>query len=132
MHFRPQIFIFILSMTLGFQSFGQREGPVGSGLQIGFSNELGVFGGPVAFYGDYGQRGNYATNIGNTGWGFGIAHYLNFAYRADCQCYNPDTYFNHRFKVRTESTIHKTNFQHYGQCGSVRQLPHLHQINSER
>ena len=80
-----------------------------------FSNEIGILTGPVAFYGDYGQRNNIATNIGNTGCGFALAHYINFAYRADCKCYNRDTYFNDRFKVRTEITFHKTNFEHYGQ-----------------
>jgi hypothetical protein len=105
--------IFILSLIACLQSFGQRDSRAG-GLPIGFSNELGVVAGPVAFCGDYGQRGNFATNIGNTGWGFAVAHYVNFAYRADCQCYNPNTYFNDRFKVPTELTIHKTNFEHFG------------------
>ena len=114
MSLSTRFFLYSLSLLVSIQSFGQRDGGAG-GLPIAFSNELGVVAGPVAFYGDYGQRGNFATNIGNTGWGFAVAHYVNFAYRADCQCYNPDTYFNDRFKVRTELTIHKTNFQHYGQ-----------------
>lgn len=80
-----------------------------------FSSEIGILTGPVAFYGDYGQRNDFATNIGNTGWGFALTHYVNFAYRADCKCYNQDTFFNDRFKVRTEITFHKTNFEHFGQ-----------------
>ena len=110
-----QLFLSILSLLVSLHALGQRDRPGGGGIPIGFSNELGVVAGPVAFYGDYGQRGNFATNIGNTGWGFALAHYVNFAYRADCQCYNPDTYFNDRFKIRTELTLHKTNFQHFGQ-----------------
>lgn len=106
---QPLKLIVLLTLILAWpQAYGQRDGGVG-GLPIAFSNELGITVCPVAFYGDYGQRGNFAINIGNTGWGFAVAHYLNFAYRADCQCYNPNTYFNDCFKVRTELTLHKTN-----------------------
>ena len=63
-----QLFLSMLTLLLSLHALGQRDRPGGGGIPIGFSNELGVVAGPVAFYGDYGQRGNFATNIGNTGW----------------------------------------------------------------
>ncbi|MBT0607013.1 THC0290_0291 family protein [Aequorivita echinoideorum] len=83
--------------------------------QFGFSHEVGVIVGPVAFYSDFGQRNDFETNAGNTGIGVGIIHYLNFAYRADCNCYTRDKYFNDHFKVRTELDYHKTSLEHYGE-----------------
>lgn len=82
--------------------------------QFGFSHEIGVIAGPVAFYSDYGVRNDFETNIGNVGFGVGIIHYLNFSYRADCNCYTKDTYFNDHFKVRSEIDYHVTNFEHLG------------------
>lgn len=83
--------------------------------QAGLSHELGVIVGPVALYSDFGQRNNLKTNVGNTGIGFGLIHYLNFSYSADCNCYTRDTYFNDHFKIRNEISFHKTNLQHYGE-----------------
>ncbi|WP_396597590.1 THC0290_0291 family protein [Dokdonia sp. R86516] len=82
--------------------------------QFGFSHELGVITGPVAFQADYGERGNQETNIGNTGFGVGIVHYLNFSYQADCNCYSRYTYFNDHFKVRNEIDYHFTNLDNFG------------------
>jgi hypothetical protein len=82
--------------------------------QFGFSHEIGVIAGPVVFYSDYGQRNNIETNMNNVGYGIGLIHYINFAYRADCNCYTRDTYFNDHFKIRSEVSYHKTEFQHYG------------------
>lgn len=82
--------------------------------QFGFSHEVGVITGPVTFYSDYGVRNDFETNIGNVGFGVGLIHYLNFSYRADCNCYTRDKYFNDHFKVRTELDFHKTNFDHFG------------------
>ncbi|QAA82461.1 glutamate dehydrogenase [Aequorivita sp. H23M31] len=83
--------------------------------QFGFSQEIGVITGPVVFYSDFGQRNNFETNTKNVGFGVGLVHYLNFSYRADCNCYTSDTYFNDHFKVRNELNYHKTNFEHYGE-----------------
>ena len=83
--------------------------------QFGFSHELGLITGPVVFYSDFGQRSNFETNAKNTGFGIGLIHYLNFAYRADCNCYTRDTYFNDHFKIRNEIDYHKTNLEHYGE-----------------
>lgn len=83
--------------------------------QFGFSHELGVIAGPVAFQSDYGERHDFSTNSGNTGYGIGIIHYLNFSYKAECNCYTPETYFNDHFKLRSELSYNKTNLKHYGQ-----------------
>lgn len=82
--------------------------------QFGFSHEIGAIMGPVAFQSDYGVRGDMKTNLGNTGFGIGIIHYMNFSYSAECNCYNRETYFNDHFKVRSELSYNKTELQHYG------------------
>ena len=86
-----------------------------SNAQFGFSHEIGVIAGPVAFQSDYGLRGDFDTNIGNTGFGVGLIHYLNFAYRADCNCYRPESYFNDHFKLRSEISWNKTKLNHFGE-----------------
>lgn len=83
--------------------------------QFGFSHEIGVIAGPVAFQSDYGVRHDLETNAGNTGTGVGIIHYLNFSYKAECNCYTPETYFNDHFKLRSELSYNKTNFEHFGE-----------------
>jgi hypothetical protein len=82
--------------------------------QLGFSHEIGVIVGPVEFRSDFGQRYDEKTNIGNSGIGIGIIHYINFAYRADCSCYTTDTYFNDHFKLRNEISWNKTILDHHG------------------
>src|SRR5690606_18558251 len=64
---------------------------------------------------DYGVRSDFETNSGNVGYGIGIIHYLNFSYKAECNCYTPETYFNDHFKLRSELSYNKTNLQHYGE-----------------
>lgn len=83
--------------------------------QLGFSHEIGVITGPVAFYSDFGQRYDFETNTGNVGFGVGLIHYINFSYRADCNCYTRDVYFNDHFKIRSEIDYHVTNFDHLGE-----------------
>jgi len=87
---------------------------INTNAQFGFSHEIGVIAGPVAFQSDYGERHDFATNAGNTGYGIGIIHYLNFSYRAECNCYTPQTYFNDHFKLRSELSYNKTKLQHFG------------------
>jgi hypothetical protein len=82
--------------------------------QLGFSHEIGVIAGPVAFQSDFGERRDFETNAGNTGIGIGIVHYINFAYRADCNCYSTDTYFNDHFKLRNEISWNRTKLNHFG------------------
>ena len=83
--------------------------------QLGFSHEIGIITGPLQFRSDFGNREDSKTNFGNSGFGIGIVHYLNFSYRADCNCYTTDTYFNDHFKVRNEISWNKTNLEHLGE-----------------
>src|SRR5690625_4670789 len=69
--------------------------------------EVGGYIGFVAMYSDYGQRNNFETNIGNTGFGAGAVHYLNFSY-------GRKTDFNLHFMVRNEFSFHTTDLKHYG------------------
>jgi len=85
-----------------------------SNAQLGFSHELGFITGPVAFQSDYGERYDFNTNKGNVGIGVGLIHYINFAYRADCDCYTGDTYWNDHFKIRSEIDYHVTTLNHLG------------------
>lgn len=100
-------YIFILClMLLGYSNEAE--------AQFGFSHEIGVIAGPVAFQSDYGERHDLSTNAGNTGLGIGIIHYLNFSYKAECNCYTPETYFNDHFKLRSELSYNKTELKHFG------------------
>ena len=83
--------------------------------QLGFSHEIGIITGPVAFQSDFGERNNFDTNKGNTGFGIGLVHYINFAYRADCNCYTTDNYFNDHFKLRSEISYNTTKLNHFGE-----------------
>jgi hypothetical protein len=82
--------------------------------QFGFSHEIGFVIGPNAFQSDYGERSDFETNIGNVGLELGIVHYLNFSYRAECNCFTRYTYFNDHFKVRNELTFTTVNLEHFG------------------
>jgi len=82
--------------------------------QLGFSHELGVIAGPVEFRSDFGSRNEEKTNLGNSGIGIGLIHYISFAYSADCNCYTTDTYFNDHFKLRSEVSWNLTNLDHHG------------------
>ncbi|WP_299120746.1 glutamate dehydrogenase [uncultured Winogradskyella sp.] len=83
--------------------------------QLGFSHEIGVIAGPLAYQSDFGVRYDFETNAGNTGIGVGVIHYINFAYRADCNCYTTDKYFNDHFKLRSEISWNKTTLEHFGE-----------------
>lgn len=102
----PRIYFLILALAFG--------GLNAAFAQFGFSHEIGVIVGPVALQSDYGERHDLSTNAGNTGIGVGIIHYLNFSYKAECNCYARETFFNDHFKVRTELSYSKTNLQHFG------------------
>ncbi|OIQ17758.1 glutamate dehydrogenase [Lacinutrix sp. MedPE-SW] len=83
--------------------------------QLGFSHEIGIIAGPTAFKSDYGERFDLETNAGNSGIGIGLVHYINFAYRADCNCYTTDNYFNDHFKLRTEISYNTAKLEHIGE-----------------
>ncbi len=97
-------FVFLLLLT-----------PLFSNAQFGFSHEIGAFVGGVAFQSDFGVRHDMKTNAGNTGFGIGLVHYMNFAYRAECNCYTPETYFNDHFKLRSELSYNSTKLEHFGE-----------------
>lgn len=80
----------------------------------GFSHEVGAFIGGVAFQSDFGLRHDFETNSKNVGFGIGLVHYLNFSYSAECNCYNPETYFNDHFKLRSELSYNSTKLEHFG------------------
>ena len=97
-------FVFLLLLT-----------PLFSNAQFGFSHEVGACAGGVAFQSDFGVRHDFGTNAGNTGFGIGLVHYMNFAYRAECNCYTPETYFNDHFKLRSELSYNSTKLEHFGE-----------------
>lgn len=103
----PKYLIMSFLLVLGFSNK--------TAAQFGFSHEIGAIVGPVAMQSDYGERHDFSTNAGNTGIGFGIIHYLNFAYRAECNCYAPETYFNDHFKLRSELSFNHTKLEHFGE-----------------
>ena len=80
----------------------------------GFSHEIGVIAGPVAFQSDYGERYDFSTNAGNTGIGIGLVHYLNFRFDSDFN-YTSRSYFNDHFKVRTELSYITSKLNHFGE-----------------
>jgi hypothetical protein len=82
--------------------------------KYGISHELGIAVGPVQFRSDYGQSKNTSTNFGNTGYGIGIVHFLNFAYGGYGN-YFEDSYFREHFKIRSEISYNKTDLKHYGE-----------------
>ena len=91
--------------------------------QLGFSHEIGVIVGPVQFRSDFGVRNSEETNIGNSGFGIGLVHYINFSYRADSNCYSTDTFFNAQFKLRSEISYNKTKLDHFGQWAEANGEP---------
>lgn len=82
--------------------------------QFGFSHEIGVIVGPTAFQSDYGERNDFETNASNVGLEIGVVHYLNFSYRAECNCFTRYTYFNDHFKVRNEISYTSVALEHFG------------------
>ncbi len=80
----------------------------------GFSHEIGIIAGPIAFQSDYGERYDFKTNAGNTGIGMGIVHFLNFTYDSNYN-YTSRTYFNEHFKLRSELSFNKTQLKHFGE-----------------
>ncbi|WP_445954855.1 THC0290_0291 family protein [Yeosuana sp.] len=82
--------------------------------QVGFSNEIGVVAGPLQFRSDFGVRDNDKTNFGNSGFGIGIVHYINFSYRKNYSYLYRDSYFSEHFKIRNELSWNKTKLEHLG------------------
>jgi len=99
-----------------------------STAQSSLAQEIGVIFGPLSFQSDYGQRNNFDTNIGNTGFGLGIVHFINFSANN-----NRENFFTEHFKVRSELSFNKTKLEHFGkwveiekQKGAVQYLGAMH------
>jgi hypothetical protein len=82
--------------------------------QLSFSHEIGVIVGPVAYQSDFGERYDFETNSGNTGFGVGIVYYMNFDYLTNYYYYSSNNYFTDHFKLRAEISWNKTNLNHFG------------------
>lgn len=82
--------------------------------QLGFSHEVGVIAGPVAFQSDFGERYDFETNSGNIGFGIGVVYYMNFDYRTNYYYNSLANYFTDHFKIRAEISWNKTELNHFG------------------
>lgn len=80
----------------------------------GFSHEIGIIAGPVAFQSDYGERYDFSTNAGNSGIGIGLVHYLNFTFDSNYN-YTSRSYFNDHFKLRSELSFVSSKLNHFGE-----------------
>ena len=81
-----------------------------SNAQSRLAQEVGIIFGPVTFQSDFGERNNFDTNIGNTGFGIGVVHFINFSSNS-----NTESFFNEHFKVRSELSFSKTTLKNYGE-----------------
>lgn len=77
--------------------------------QSDLAQEIGVFAGPVTLQSDFGQRNNFDTNVGNTGFGIGVVHFINFSANN-----NHESFFTEHFKVRSELNFSRTDLKHFG------------------
>lgn len=77
--------------------------------QSNLAQEIGIFAGPVALQSDFGQRNNFDTNVGNTGYGIGIMHFINFS-----AARNHENFFTEHFKVRSDLSFTRTDLTHFG------------------
>ena len=85
-----------------------------SDAQIGFSHEIGVIAGPIAYQSDFGERYDFETNTSKIGVGIGVVYFMNFDYRSNYSYSSIQNYFTDHFKVRAELSWNKTSLQHYG------------------
>src|SRR5690606_41025417 len=86
--------------------------------QLGISHEVGVMVGPASIFTDYGERWNVKNNLENAGFGIGLIHYMNFAYRQACHSYVTQNFFSDHFKLRTEMDDFLSVLEHYGPVAS--------------
>ncbi len=82
--------------------------------QLGLSHEVGILVGPTSFFTDYGERWDIQNNLNDAGFGIGLVHYMNFAFKAECNCYARDNFFNDHFKIRTEIDYFYSRLEHSG------------------
>jgi len=86
--------------------------------QLGISNELGVIAGPAGFFTDYGERYNLRNNLENGGFGVGLVHYMNFAFKGPCSSRPTKLWFTRHFRIRNEIDYLRSNLEHYGPVAS--------------
>ncbi|WP_019037172.1 THC0290_0291 family protein [Psychroflexus tropicus] len=99
MKFKHLPIIATLLFSLGFQT----------SVSAQIYHEVSVMGGYISFRGDYGLRGDSETIRNNSGIGFGVNHYLNFAYTDFISRYT-----SQHFKVRSSLVYHSTELGHFG------------------
>ncbi|WP_374174258.1 glutamate dehydrogenase [Flavobacterium tructae] len=80
-----------------------------STAQSRLAHEVGLIFGPVTFQSDFGERNDLDTNLGNTGFGVGLVHFINFSTNS-----NRERFFSEHFKVRTELSFNSTKLNHFG------------------
>ncbi len=76
----------------------------------GLAQEIGIYAGPVTLQSDFGERHNFETNAGNSGFGIGIMHFINFSANN-----NRESYFTEHFKVRSDLNFSRTTLKHFGE-----------------
>lgn len=91
-----------------------------STAQSSLAQEVGIIFGPVSFQSDYGQRNNFDTNVGNTGFGIGIVHFINFSANN-----NRESFFTEHFKVRSELSFNTTKLEHFGKWVEIEKQKNL-------
>ncbi|CAL68131.1 THC0290_0291 family protein [Christiangramia forsetii] len=114
------VLILVLSLWSG-KAFGQ----------LSISNELGIITGPAGFFTDYGERYNLRNNLENEGFGVGLVHYINFAFKGECSCRPTKLWFTKHFRIRNEIDYLQSKLDHYGPIAqknteSGRQLRAMH------
>jgi outer membrane protein W len=86
--------------------------------QIHISHEVGVITGPAGFFTDYGERWNVRNNLENEGFGIGLVHYMNLAFKPECSCRPTQLFFTKHFRLRTEIDYLRSKLDHYGPVAS--------------
>ena len=92
-------YLILLFLCLNIHNYNAQE----------FIQEMGISVGPVSFRGDYGEKQDSETNVGNSGIGVSLTHFLNFAYGR-----NSGNYFGKHFKVRSQLTYQNSSLEHLG------------------
>jgi nicotinate phosphoribosyltransferase len=99
--FLPLIFFILLFQVKGYSQFG-------------IAHEIAVKAGPASFFTDYGERWNVKNNLNNAGYGIGISHYMNFAYKTDCHYSQAASFFTNHFRIRNELDYFYSKLEHFG------------------
>ena len=92
--------------------------PTKTYAQFNISHEVGVLAGPAGFFTDYGERWNVENNLRNEGYGIGLVHYMNFAYKSKCSCKSTDWWFSKHFRIRNEIDYFSSKLEHFGPVAS--------------